>query len=661
MSEMLDAALRYCEDGLWVVRADGKAAFDKGWNKDAPPNWDKIEAMWSDGDWNVGLAIPDGCIVIDVEASGLGWWSKIAPHGVTTRTAKTGGGGLHLWFRLAEGQSADCLPGKLPENAGDIKLPMKGFVVAPPSIHPGTKARYLWIDEGDLAPLPDWLYDAIRKPRTENGTAKVHQVTDPAKYAAKAVANAVAEITAAPSGARNVTLVKAATNAVGVAKALGADLGDVEATLKGAGAEAGLTRSEVDRAVRWALENAEPASLSIADKPTVRGTYSTDYKGNIAKTSDNLRMMFLNEPGLHNILRYDAFNGREEAFVDGKWRPVTDWDWMWLQRVIKEVTGIHFKDEYVKAVVDPVCQANTVNPLTEWLSSLQWDGVPRLAGLFPNYFGTVDNEYTRRCGEIFCISAVARAYEPGCKVDTIPIISGSQGAGKSTGVKVLTGEQWFRDSPFSIDDHRRVMQQLSGVWIYEMPELSTIQRSKDVEGLKAFITSTHDSGVPPYGRRVVTRARTVVFFGTTNDNEYLRDRTGNRRFLPLTCEGGIDLAGVARDREQLWAEAAHRYYEGNGWLMPRELYAVTEAVQAEAVVTDPWEDLIAEWIMRNPHKWPRGEWISSTVLMNDVLEIKKGGATVAEAKRMAGILRSMGHRKQRRNSGSGWVRSTKED
>jgi putative DNA primase/helicase len=191
------------------------------------------------------------------------------------------------------------------------------------------------------------------------------------------------------------------------------------------------------------------------------------------------------------------------------------------------------------------------------------------------------------------ISAIARAYRLGCKVDTAIVFEGEQGRLKSTAIKVL-GKDWTTDELAHLGSKDAAMQ-LVGVWLVEMAELEGITAAK-VSTIKAFITRSTDRYRPPYGRRVEDFPRQCVFAGSVNENQYLRDATGRRRFWPVECKS-IDIESLARDRDQLWAEARLRFDEGARWWFSDPALDRRAAVrQRGRHREDPWEPVIAEYL-----------------------------------------------------------------
>ena len=242
-------------------------------------------------------------------------------------------------------------------------------------------------------------------------------------------------------------------------------------------------------------------------------------------------------------------------------RPWTDSDDVraaeWLQRRELNVTPMT-----VSRSVGAVAHEITVHPVRDYLGALAWDGVPRIETWTCRYLGAEDTAFNRSVGALWLISAVARIFRPGVKADHMLVLEGPQGARKSTALKVLAGEDWFTDELPDLGTKDAAMH-MQGVWIIEIAELDAIGKA-EVSRIKAFLTRTTDRFRPPYGRYTIEVPRQCVFAGTVNPDTYLRDETGNRRFWPVRC-GTIDIDALARDRDQLWAEAVARFRAGAIW------------------------------------------------------------------------------------------------
>lgn len=234
---------------------------------------------------------------------------------------------------------------------------------------------------------------------------------------------------------------------------------------------------------------------------------------------------------------------------------------------------------------------NPSNPVVEYLDHLEWDGIPRVDSWLHAYCRAEENELHKWFGRLVLVAAVRRARQPGCKYDTALVLEGTQGTGKSTAVRILGGEYFSDERLLDADDKAR-REALRGVWFYELAELEGISRA-DARKVKAFLSKTEDRGRAAFGRHTQSWRRTCVFIGTTNDEKYLMDDTGNRRFWPVRV-GEIDLEGLRRDRDQLFAEAAVLERTTHDLTLPRGLWERAAQVQAEREEPDPWEEILID-------------------------------------------------------------------
>jgi hypothetical protein len=315
-------------------------------------------------------------------------------------------------------------------------------------------------------------------------------------------------------------------------------------------------------------------------------------------------------PNMTNIKRVlcteEGWRGTfaKSLFDDAVWlrrpdtRQLTDDDVLKVMEVMQSDLFPSIGVETVRHGVQAAAAGNTFHPVREYLESLQWDGVARAVTLFTDYFpcASEDPQYLRAVGEKFLIGAVARVMQPGCKVDTMPVIAGNQGQKKSSGLAALVGDQWYgNDMPDMTQKDAK--EWLRGKWMAEVGELSAM-RGKDIEHVKNFLSTTSDSYRKSYGHVTQTYPRQTVFAGTVNGNEYLSDETGNRRFWPLQMIDGalVDVAGLERDRGLLWAEALHMYRSGTAWWFDEGESATLSAQQAAARSVDIDETRVVEWL-----------------------------------------------------------------
>ena len=308
----------------------------------------------------------------------------------------------------------------------------------------------------------------------------------------------------------------------------------------------------------------------------------------------------------------------------------------WLQR-----KGILVDVGTAAQAVQTVAKDKSFHPVRRYLGSLTWDGVERLDKWLSSYLGVAGSHYARAVGTRWLISAVARIYRPGVKADCCLILEGPQGSRKSTALQTLAGP-FFTDELADLGSKDSVLQ-TQGVWIIELSELDTLNRS-EVSRIKAFMSRTTDRFRPPYGKRLIESPRQCVFAGSVNHSTYLRDDSGGRRFWPVAC-GAIEIEKLVRDRDQLWAEAKVRFDAGcTWWLETAELVEEAATEQSERYEGDPWEEVIGRWIEDRPSA-------SVSEVLSICLDKPRAQWTQADKNRVARAFRMLGWERYRERRG----------
>lgn len=340
------------------------------------------------------------------------------------------------------------------------------------------------------------------------------------------------------------------------------------------------------------LDDAElPEDYNDEWKAELEYTKSGKLLCNIA----NIILILENDPALAGHIVHDLFTGMDSA-KDGlpwnknanQWTDTDDANLrVWLEKHY-DITG----KEKIADALTAVLTRHSYHPIRDYLSGLTWDGVPRLDRIIIDYMGAEDSELNRAMSRKHFVAAVARVFNPGCKYDYCLIMSGAEGIGKSTLLRVMGGK-WFNDSITTLEG-KEGMEQLRRAWVVELGELSSIKRS-DVDQVKAHLSKQVDIYRAAYARRVLEHPRQCVFCGTTNEALFLKGDTGNRRFwvIPVVAElrKYRDWSeAIRRDRNQLWAEAVHYYKQGEPLYLSEELEA--QAKQRQQDFNDDNDDPI---------------------------------------------------------------------
>lgn len=303
------------------------------------------------------------------------------------------------------------------------------------------------------------------------------------------------------------------------------------------------------------------------------------------------------------------------------------------------------------------------DPVKDYLESLVWDGIDRLPTVLERFGNaTGPEEYLAAVGICWFVQAVARVYEPGCQADATLVLEGDEGAGKTSFFRVIGG-QWFAEGPPRDVGSKAMSEFIRGPWITEFGELSTFKRA-DFEEVKSFLTKKTERYRPAYGRDTSDFPRRCVFGGTTNNDEYLRDEPGNRRFWPVKC-GVFDLVGLAEARDQLLAEAVQRYKAFEQWHLTPEEEALARVEQddrrevdealTEALSTALTKGVPAPITGFGPAPSTGGGWAIEpncvTVTMEQILRHvigDRGERDTNIQRRIGHVLKRLGWEKERR-------------
>ena len=339
-----------------------------------------------------------------------------------------------------------------------------------------------------------------------------------------------------------------------------------------------------------------------------------DKAGGVKSTLSNLELILKNDPRLQAI-KYDIF--ADGFCVDGQlpWehegRGWAETDLSCLCVFLSRQYGVNATANVFTALTATVRNCRAYHPVRDYLLKQKWDGKHRLDKLFIKYLGAEDSEMNRAVTRKTFIAAVARVFEPGVKFDTMTVLVGGQGIGKSTILKMMGGE-WFSDS-LTLSDmkDKNGVEKLNGAWISEIAELSGMRKT-DSETIKGFITRRDDRMRPAYGHTVVSKPRQGIFVGTTNEIEgFLRDLTGNRRYWPIIVNGYSDYPPEKWDLipevvGQVWAEATEAYKAKEHLYLPKHLQEQMTLRQEGLLESDSRMGSVQSYLdMKLPNEWPK--------------------------------------------------------
>ncbi len=364
-------------------------------------------------------------------------------------------------------------------------------------------------------------------------------------------------------------------------------------------------------------------------------------KGELAGCLANIIEILLNDPAWAGVLAYNEFSLRIEkrkplpsGSADlGIWVDTDDVATvLWLTQHY----GITPKPADVAQAAEYVAKQHPWHPVRDWLRGLRWDGTKRLPGWVARCLDVEKTPYTARVGTWFLVGMVARVMRPGVKFDYCLILEGQQGRGKSTALAVLGG-QWYSDQELDLRN-KDAMASLPGVWLQEFSELGALTRH-EAHQQKSFLSRTDDRFRPTYGRHVQTVPRQTAFSGTVNDWEWNKDPTGGRRFWPVEVGATIDTTWLLREREQLFAEAVHRYDAGERFHpTQQEQREIFDPEQLKREAQDSLQDAISQWVEKRP---PNMEFSKADVMM-DGLKIEPGKMTRDLDTRVGIALKKLG-------------------
>ena len=677
--------------------------------KDATVDPAQIRAWWSKWpDANIGLATGGGLVVLDLDdrdgpcmAELRGLVAQYGPLPPTPVAAT--GRGSHIYL-------AGDMPGS--KTVGSILVRGEGgYVVAPPSNHK-SGAVYKWLaapDNVGLAAWPEWLRLHIEKTGTAGKVTPARAgFPEPPPYLKQRLSVRISEGASVETYVWSPELeaeVKSALQAFPSSCKRKPWL-DVGMALKGLGwrrpqAEGGQDigfelwewwsslcaekYTPEDVRIRWNSFGLKPVAKPItiatlfkmareagwsgaapAPAGKVNGTHALP-AALLGAVGTPIRWVDLDDAGkprptctnagiaieaLGVVCRKDVFH--EKMIVGGHaiqaWAgDLSDDVIHMLRKVIKRTYRVDPGEKNVRDAAIQLCLENQFNPVVEYLADVQgrWDQRSRVASWVVDYLGAADTPLNREIGRLMLVAAVRRARQPGCKFDQIIVMEGQEGTGKSSAIKILAGEDNFSDQHILGASDKEQQEAACGVWIHEIAELAGMRRT-DVERTKQFASRTEDRARPAYGRIRVDMKRRGILIATTNEDAYLKSETGNRRFWPIDT-GRIDLAGLKRDRDQLWGEAATLESEGGPLTLDPRLWGLAKEQQGDRLEHDMWEEKVKEHLTITKNT---GDCSLSEIASGPAFSLETVHMTQTTQNRIARILLKMGWTRYRKRVGN---------
>lgn len=644
-NQFLDAAIEYASKGMAVfpLKPRDKIPMTKNGVKNATTNFDQIEKWWTKHpNANIGVACGEasgGLLVIDLDEKengisgqdSLNSWERENGELPETVRSLTGGGGVHIFYRMdgKTGNRVNLLDGVDVRSDG-------GYIVAPPSIHKSGKA-YEWEYDPEE-------YDIARADETVLRLLSTGKRADHDKFT---VPDKI------PSGKRNETIHKMACSLQ--AKGLTDD-----AILAACMAEnktkcnPPLDEDEVEKIVGSALRYDKGIVINKPSAPVQLLTV-TDSKGNekVRQCGENFARVILNDPALSGKIKDDTFGHRLMYLGQLPWRSSGDTYGDWTDKddsamfsYIDVKYNLRNKSDYEDGFNMALIE-NSYDPLVGFLDALEWDGKHRINHAMTEYLGVIPSKYNLAAFRVFLQGAVRRAYEPGCKFDYMMVLVGKQGDGKSTFFKMLAcNDEWY-DENFNFKDtnSKTTIEHMAGKWILEMGEMDTMKKDRvTADELKAFITTQADTYRVPFGRRPERRPRQCVFCGTSNDVNFLKDRTGNRRYLPIDCNASPETKKKIFNYEearpyfrQVIAEAVDYYkkHPTAPLVLPYEIEEEAKQAQLRHLEEDVWVSIIEDYLDSEPVYRVNAAYLWDRAFDKDPADMRKG-----EASRILTIMRN---------------------
>jgi hypothetical protein len=663
-----------CSCGKTPCGAVGKHPRTRAGVYDASAKWIDVvqwKQQFGEPNWAVacGQPLPEGgyLAVLDVDPRNGGHETLASyPACPPTLRQATGGAGEHYLFRTSEPATSAILgPG----------LELKGhgsYIVVSPSLHISGRT-YSWQDPlaTEIAPLPAWVPvgtpSGPRPDRSSDDSASTFlgRVAEKMGWLGDHLGSGKRAMMCPWSHEHsNQDWHPRSTGTVLLPATLESNFGEFKcfhAHCTGRGAN-DVIRAASEEARTYArsfhiLSTAAPQAVIVQKERLGSKDLQGKFLGSDfvpSPSTANGAIILERDPDWAGVLGYDEMHAAVVALkappFKTPWGPHFPRTWqepddrqtlVWLQ------TGPYASRWSAKTVLETVhtvSDMNRFNRLTEELDNLVWDGVERIDTWLTTYLGADPTPYASIVGSKWLLSAVARAKMPGCKVDHVLVLEGAQGMGKSKALHILGGK-WFSDDLGDLSNGKDSSERIRGKWIVEDSELSSLRRS-DTGVAKAFVTRQVDYFREAYAKRACEYPRRCVFAGTVNNSIYLKDSTGSRRFWCVSVVK-VEAAALARDRDQLWAEAVFRFNLGETWWADGTDFQMSAGEETEKrYIIDPFENSL-----RNIPSL-----LVSLVPLYEQLGITADKRTQEHERRLVDILARQGYKSELQQGKRVWVK-----
>jgi hypothetical protein len=618
------------------------------WRANSTTSTEQIDAWWDQ--WPNALPGIDlaksGHIIIDADRHGgpdgvAAAEQLFAEHGIdltTIPTVVTPHNGRHYWFRQPTGTPLGNRDKPIRDQAINVRG-NGGAVMAPGAQLPdgskytqdkNTPNILMALRDGSVPMLPGSLANVLRPnghdKTVPNTKAKPRSVGDRHRaYAEAALERLCEQIANTAEGSRNIELNNAAVHMGHMIASCWIEQTEVERRLADTAIASGLAQDEINATLRSGItKGVQEPHKELPDRPRRHKAPSPnlgeidshfELKSNCASTR-----FVINRLGIQ--CQYDCFH--DKLLIGGHaigeyTGELSDHACLVLRQIISEQFGFDPGRQHAFDASVQLCLDNQFDPIIDYLAGLQWDGKRRLETWLQVYLGTDNTNLNRAIGRLALVAMVRRARQPGCKFDQIIVLEGEEGTNKSTSLAVLAGNaENFSDQTILGRSDKEQQELLRGKWVYEIADLTGISKA-EIEQVKAFASRTHDRARPAYGRCLVELPRRCVIFATTNEENYLKSQTGNRRFWPVKT-GKINIAALQRDRDQLLAEAATIEAVDVPLVLPETLWAEARAAQEQRMEHDPWDDLLAN-VKRTIFDIPDGSGQEERITTDELLKV----------------------------------------